>query len=705
MTQGLIRRAFHRLFGGGNVKASPNFTAADRIFFLNPLSDFIGSSGSTLKYPYKQHAWVYACVSAIATNIAGIPILWYSGDRANKNLVEKHDLISLFESPNPYMSGTQLIEATMVFLGLRGEACWVLERDNPRSLPREIWTFDPLRFKEIIDEKTGLIRAWEYRKAATAIPLDASEVIFFRYFNPYNDYRGLSPLEAAWAGVEQDWFAQKYNKSFYENDAQPCGILNLPGILPDEEFQRFKSQIEDRHVGAGKGRRIMFLEGGASYTQMGLTQKDMDFIEQRRWNLDEILAVYKVPKNIISLTEKFDSYAKARVNERQFWTQNLMPKMGLLEWVMWARLCQTIPGVNIWPEFDYGSIDALQEDYGEKVDAAHKLWSMGVPLRDVNEKFDLGLDTQNILGADTPYVPFNLVPAGEGQEPGNGDGNKTIELALSPIHSLPTLSPGAALPNPLRLAAPTFDGATYWEQFLKTHGPLEKKFHGKMRRYFFDQRVLQLKIIKDHLKPHEAGVMRRDVNVEDLLFSLAAENDRLKKIVWPLYVEIGTAAGEALYTEMGFGAELFNLQDTEAISVLRLKLLKVTKINDTTREALRQTLVEGMTEMESWESIARRVRDVYNMTSTRAWTIARTETGQAMGTARYAGLQSLGVERIRWVTAGDERVRGTHRALDGLTVKIGESFANGCRHPSDPSGPAGEIINCRCVAAPVVDTE
>jgi len=106
--------------------------------------------------------------------------------------------------------------------------------------------------------------------------------------------------------------------------------------------------------------------------------------------------------------------------------------------------------------------------------------------------------------------------------------------------------------------------------------------------------------------------------------------------------------------------------------------------------------------METTAELMDRVRKVYNFAQSRALTIARTETGQAAGAARDAAMGQMQVVKHRWVTAGDEHVRQSHQMLSGLVVERGQAFPNGCRFPCDPGGPAGEIINCRCVAAPVV---
>lgn len=685
-----MRRGLWRVINAGKglwreAPTEPYFALAERLFFTSPhlLSQVAGAG---LSQPYSQHAWVYGCVSAIAQNIMGIPLLFYTGTRKDKRLVGTGPLLQLFEKPNPMMSGAQLIEAAFIHLGLSGEAFFILDRDSERELPREIWVVPPQRFKEIVDEKTGLIVGWKYRRGAQEIPLQPHEVIFFRYYNPYHDYRGMSPLAAAQAGIEQDYYASLYNKAFFRNNAQPGGVLETSANLSDEEFQRLKAQWADRHQGVNKAHTIAILEGGLSYKQTGLSQKDMDFLEQRKWNRDEIMMVFKVPKGELGIYEDIN-FATAKTQDRIFWTKTLMPKMAMFEWVLWSQLLALLPGPAVWCEFDYTAIDALKEDFREKVENARTLWQMGVPFNVANEALDLGLPA--IPGGDVGYLPFNVAPVGQqtaaAENPADESKHWPGEVAV-------------ILPPPaLSIPAKAFDAEAYWQNYLKLHTPLEEKVHSKIKRFFYEQRRTQLQIIEEQL----ASKAVRDLFVESLLFDLATENDKLQKVIWPLYVQIGMVAGQALYEELGQVGALFNLEDTEALAVLEQKLIKVVGINETTREALRATISEGLLKQEPWKQIADRVREVYNFAASRSYTIARTEVGQAMGAARYAGIISLGVQKIRWVTAADERVRTSHRQLNGVTALIGETFVNGCRFPCDPYGPAKEIINCRCVAAPI----
>jgi len=666
--------------------APPVFSEAERLFMLSPR--LLGQEvEGRLTQPYRQHGWVYAAIRAISQNIAGVDLLLYTGDRNDKRLIEDHPALELLDKPNPYMNAQQLMEATMTYLELAGEAFWIAERPSPRVLPKEVWCFDPRRFQEQVGEN-GLISGWEYKKGVKTIEFAPYEVVHFRYINPYNDYRGMGPIEAARLGIEQDYLASRYNRAFFKNYAQPGGFLETDESLLPEEYDRLLAQFNQRHGGATKAWKIGLLEGGVKYKAAGLSQKDMDFLEQRRWSRDEILAVFKVPKGEVAVYEDIN-YATARTQDKVFWTKTLLPKMSLVEWVIYDQLLDQAFGGKLWAEFDYGKIDVLEDDYKDKVETAVKMWSMGIPLNEINERLNMGLN--DIEGGDVGYIPFNVTP---------------VEQKLNPPKP-PPFAPGGPPPEEPEAepeeepeeekAVRAVDEEAYWRTFVDLHSRLETRVLKKVKRFFFEQRALQLRIIEEKL----GKGIERQLDVGSLLFPLGEEDERLRRVMWPLYIEIANAAGQALYTEMGLAGDLFNVQDTEAIHALGTKLIKVTRINATTREALRKTITEALYEMESWKEISERIREVYNFASSRANTIARTEVGQSMMTARFHGMTHLGVEKIRWTCAMDERVRVSHLNLHGAETHVGTPFANGCKFPSDPDGPASEVINCRCVASPV----
>jgi hypothetical protein len=322
---------------------------------------------------------------------------------------------------------------------------------------------------------------------------------------------------------------------------------------------------------------------------------------------------------------------------------------------------------------------------------------MGYPADVVNEYLDLGLP--EIEGGGIGYLPFNLVPAGSVVAP-----PEPTAAAPAPPEktSLPLARGGAfQLPSPARR-----DAQSYWLNFNQLRTAMEEKFHSKIKRYFFEQRKVQLQLLADKL----GGKSIQREMADDLLFNLEEANLKLQKAAWAFWLNAGQEAGQSIYAELGLDPSDFIIQDSPAIEVLKTKLIKVVEINDITRKSLRETVAVGLSHVESVSQLQDRVRKVFNTyekpatgTVTRSLTIARTETGQAMGVARDAAMDQLGVEKIAWGTAGDSHVRGTHAAQSGMVVKRGDTFPNGCRYPCDPAGAAAECINCRCCGIPTLE--
>lgn len=260
----------------------------------------LGLGNTSVTHPYKQSVWVYACVNSIAENLGRVPFkLKKDAGTLEPDTIESGELYDLFQHPNPLMNcQIDLIKATFIFYLLRGEAFWILERDNITQIPKEIWTFDPIRFEPVFDKGTSMLVGWKY-KGLKEVYFSVNEIIHFKMFNPYDDLRGLSPLEAAKLSVDQNYQAGIYNKAFFDNGATVGGYISVPEELSDESFNRLVKQFEDRHKGAGKAHKVAVVEGGGKFTPARMTQKDMEFIDGKKLTKDEILAIYKVNKVVL----------------------------------------------------------------------------------------------------------------------------------------------------------------------------------------------------------------------------------------------------------------------------------------------------------------------------------------------------------------------------------------------------------------------
>lgn len=169
------------------------------------------------------------------------------------------------------------------------------------------------------------------------------------------------------------------------------------------------------------------------------------------------------------------------------------------------------------------------------------------------------------------------------------------------------------------------------------------------------------------------------------------------------------AGGKSAWRALGdLGVEDAELLDFQSKRLPQLvsryvdkQLGELVRVNDTIRDAVNRSILGSIEDGASTEDMAKRVRDVFRASMERARTIARTETGIAMNSAKQELYEDMAVDEIEWSTVLDGRERPSHGDLNGERVAMGEEFENGLQYPGDPNGDPGEVINCRCTALPV----
>jgi len=264
---------------------------------------------------YGQVVWVYACVSTIATAVAGTPLKTYRQTAKSVEEISDSRLARLLSDVNPHISSYDLWEATASFLELSGNCYWEIERDDA-GMPTAIYPMRPDRVK-VVPDKSDFVKGYIYEVNGRSVSLDADEVIHFKYFNPANEYYGLGPIAAIRNSIIVDQYSVAYNKAFFKNGAHPGGVLETESSLSDETFNRLRKQWEEGHKGTSRAHRIAVLEDGLKYKPIGLSPRDMEFLNQRKFCREEICAVFKVPPALVGIYE-YANYANADQQNRSF---------------------------------------------------------------------------------------------------------------------------------------------------------------------------------------------------------------------------------------------------------------------------------------------------------------------------------------------------------------------------------------------------
>ena len=278
---------------------------------------------------YEQSPWVYIAINRIAEAGALAPLKVYRLEGERRVGIDNHPLEQLLSDPNPLTSRFELFEQTLGSLELHGNAYWYLAGDA-RGRPREIWVLRPDRVSIVPDERR-VVGGYLYEIDGHHIPLDAIEVAHFRRWHPHSDYYGLSPIAAARAAVLSDRHMSDWNRqTFGQDKGVPAGIVNIQDFISDSDFERVKREWLGSY--GGGQRKTAFLRGGSmEWQHIGLSHSDLDFLQGRRAQRDEILNIFGIP---VALISENATEANAKVAERQFIERTLWPKL--------ARIAQKI---------------------------------------------------------------------------------------------------------------------------------------------------------------------------------------------------------------------------------------------------------------------------------------------------------------------------------------------------------------------------
>lgn len=664
-----------------------------------------------LAEPFKNHAWVRKAAHITANSISQVPIVFYDGppDDEEREKVENPQLRELFANPNPMQTETQFWYATMVYQLMRGQCLWIAERPNVATLPQELWPVGPKGWEPQVDKTSKMITGWTFRGTdGKALEFAPWEVIQHKFFNPDDPTSGLSRIQAALTEVSLDRKAQQSDLKTLENAAVPLGALQTDAELDDDQVNIIQQQWESRHQGPNRRGRIAVLHSGLGFDRIGLTPEESQRAEQRGMTREDIAAAFNCPWEIMGFGKAtFENYREA---EKVWWRTELLPDMGDLEEVTSERLVLPATAGRVWAGFDTTEVAALQPDLTERLEQARILIENRVPWSEADRR--LKLELEEFPGYEEAFVPFNLVPLSDSGTPEAPPEEERTAKQKEPEEG--------------EAPAPPFTGAradAYWNEFAaKVLDPMERKFRSRLNGYFMRQRAEQLSLFEEWFAEQGTDLVERggvfvralrikqaelDAAIDQFLFDEETWNEQLQETLHPLYEEIITEAGEDMGTLLGIDFEPANPQVAEFV---RLKESRVTEINVTTRERLRAgiktTLADGIEIGEGISQLATRVdrviRDVYNDANRRrSFTIARTEVATSANGTRFWMMQNEGVNFHEWISSRDAEVRDTHQ-IDGEVRRVGSEFSNGLLYPGQVGGPPEEVINCRCVAVPVV---
>jgi HK97 family phage portal protein len=248
---------------------------------------------------------VAACVRILAETVSSLPLLVYRRRERGKERAPDHPLYRiLHDQPNSEMSSFEFRETLMGHLALWGNAYAEIERDGGGRVAA-LWPLRPDRMK-VTRENGALV--YRYRlSAGEEVALPQRNVFHVRGLSG-DGIVGYSPIRLAREAIGLALATEEFGARFFGSGARPGAVLQHPGKLNEEAQKRLRQSLEDAHGGLSRAHRLMILEEGMTWQQIGIPPEDAQFLQTRSFQVEEIARFYRVPLVLLQHTEKSTSW-------------------------------------------------------------------------------------------------------------------------------------------------------------------------------------------------------------------------------------------------------------------------------------------------------------------------------------------------------------------------------------------------------------
>jgi HK97 family phage portal protein len=318
-----IKEFFH--FGRARDKPKDYYNGTDYRFLFGPTT----SGKSVNEFTAMQTTAVYSCVRILSEAIASLPLnLYRYKSDGGKERVYDHPLYHiLHDEPNPEMTSFVFRETLMSHLLIWGNAYAQIIRDGAG---RVVALYPLLPDKMQVDRDEHGELYYLYTKSSDENPnvKQYGQVRLSRYdvlHIPGLGFDGLvgySPIAMAKNAVGISLACEEYGASFFANGANPSGVLEHPGVLKDPA--KVRDSWNEVYRGSGNAHKIAVLEEGMKYTPISISPEEAQFLETRKFQIDEIARLYRIPPHMVGDLEK-SSFSNIEQQSLEFVKYTLDP--------------------------------------------------------------------------------------------------------------------------------------------------------------------------------------------------------------------------------------------------------------------------------------------------------------------------------------------------------------------------------------------
>ena len=402
MNMGILSGLFHSRDKPTNATSGSSYR-----FFLGG-----STSGKTVtERSAMQMTAVYSCVRILAEAIAGLPLHLYTyKEDGGKEKAIGHPLyLLLHDEPNPEMSSFVFRETLMTHLLLWGNAYAQIIR-NGKGEVVALYPLMPNRMTVDRDSSGQLFYSYQMNnsdaptmKTGTVI-LKPSDVLHIPGLG-FDGLVGYSPIAMAKNAIGLAIATEEYGAKFFANGATPGGLLEYPGTVKDPD--RVRESWNKGFSGSQNAGKVAILEEGMKYTPISIAPEQAQFLETRKFQINEIARIFRVPPHMVGDLEK-SSFTNIEQQSLEFVKYTLDP------WVV--RWEQSLSRALFTPEekkkyfFKFNVEGLLRGDYQSRMNgyatARQNGWMSANDIRELENLDRIPAEE----GGDLYLINGNMLP-------------------------------------------------------------------------------------------------------------------------------------------------------------------------------------------------------------------------------------------------------------------------------------------------------
>ena len=377
-------------------------------------SFFMGGSASGKQVNERtsmQMTAVYSCVRILSEAVASLPLNVYRyTDTGGKEKAFDHPLYRLLhDEPNPEMSSFIFRETLMTHLLLWGNAYAQIIR-NGKGEVIALYPLMPDRMTVDRDSNGGLY--YKYRKSNDDAPTMESGVVSLAPSDVlhvpglgFDGLVGYSPIAMAKNAIGLAIAAEEYGSKFYANGAAPSGVLEHPGTLKDPT--RVRDSWNSTFGGSTNSHKVAVLEEGMKYTPISISPNEAQFLETRKFQINEIARIFRVPPHMVGDLEK-SSFSNIEQQSLEFVKYTLDPWVIRWEQALYRTLLSEEEKKTYFFKFNVEGL--LRGDYQSRMQGYATARQNGwMSANDIRELEDLDRIPAE-LGGDLYLINGNMLP-------------------------------------------------------------------------------------------------------------------------------------------------------------------------------------------------------------------------------------------------------------------------------------------------------